>query len=157
MTTDAVTLIGRYLRLLDRLSPRRRLALLLATLAVCGGVGYGAGVLVDVLIDNPKTQAVTLVVVLLGLAVLLTRSMVGSRPSLAEALAPYRPAGPNGGRAPCALCGFNCIPGGFWTPVPGFVNHVMHTMSCGPNLPGEEPLAAPTHERLPDGRYRPLG
>lgn len=73
---------------------------------------------------------------------------------------PYRWAtsrpGPGSGPAACALCGFNCIGGGFWTPVPGFPDHVMHTMGCGPNLPGEEPLAAPTHRRIEGGRYEPL-
>jgi hypothetical protein len=64
---------------------------------------------------------------------------------------------PDNGPTPCALCGYNCIPGGFWTIVPGHMNAVMHTISCGPMLPGEEPLAASTHRRDEGGRYWPIG
>lgn len=60
---------------------------------------------------------------------------------------------PANGPAACALCGFNCMGGGFWSPVPGFMNAVMHTRGCGPNLPGEEPLAAPYLKKGEGGRY----
>lgn len=65
---------------------------------------------------------------------------------------------PANGPAPCALCGYNCIPGGFWSPVPGHLNKVMHTMGCPTEPgPGEEYLAEPTLVRDPNGRYVPLG
>lgn len=66
---------------------------------------------------------------------------------------------PEHGPAPCALCGYNCIPGSFWAPVPGYLNAVMHIRprGCGPAGHGEERLAAPTHLRDEGGRYRLIG
>lgn len=151
-------LILRYLRLLDRLPRHRRAAVLIGSIGVWGAVGFGAGAAVDALIDNPQTKAVTLLLFLVALAVLVAGTVVRFRPM------PYPRRyrwtevqfDPATGPAPCALCGFDCIPGGFWTPVPGFLNHVMHTMGCGPTIPGEPRLAAPTLYRLPDGGYRLL-
>lgn len=55
----------------------------------------------------------------------------------------------------CGLCGYGAG-GGFWTPIPGHPDAVMHTMGCGPDLPGWPQVTQPTHERLPDGTYRRL-
>ncbi len=55
----------------------------------------------------------------------------------------------------CGLCGFPTL-GDFAVRISGDHGAVMHTISCGPILPGMQPVAEPTHERLSDGTVRRL-
>ncbi len=56
---------------------------------------------------------------------------------------------------PCGLCGYPTL-GDFAVWIPDDDGAVMHTISCGPILPGMQPIAEPTHERLSDGTVRRL-
>jgi hypothetical protein len=49
----------------------------------------------------------------------------------------------------CALCGYPTR-GDFYVLVPGFPDQVMHTISCGPVLNGDQPVP-PTLSRRADG------
>lgn len=92
-----------------------------------------------------------LVVMLVMLPVLAVIATGFPPPTLPwESWGPQTPATGGGGPVPCALCGYNCAGGGFNTPVPGDQTYYVHTMGCGPNLPGEQRLAEPTHWRHPE-------
>lgn len=137
----------RRLLLWSEASPFRRWLLIAGLVAVPIGLGL--------LLARAGLVAIVVVGFVVMASLVWTMATLPAPPQ--RRWAEYeRQFNPGSGPAPCALCGFNCIPGGFWTPVPGFVNAVMHTMGCGPDLPGEEPMAAPTHRREEGGRYRLL-
>jgi len=128
---------------------KHRLAMMAGLLVTSAGVGWVIS----------AVGGVTAVMVGLLVAALVLALMVATLPTYPPPrwIDEQRQVAPDRLRpAPCALCGYDCIPGGFWTPVPGYLNVLMHTMGCGPTLPGEEPLAVPTHRRELGGRYVPI-
>ena len=128
---------------------KHRLAMMAGLLIVSAGAGWVIS----------AVGGVTAVMVGLLVASIVLLLMVATLPTYPPPrwIDEQRQVAPNRLRpAPCALCGYDCIPGGCWTPVPGYLNVLMHTMACGPTLPGEQPLADPTHRRELDGRYMPI-